>query len=305
LWENLRKRVPDDRYHIGHEVTDARSHTDHVALSFRNGSSLHFDLALFADGYQSLGRKLLFPEHGLQYRGYMLWRGLLPESEMPDSEPLENQVARLWYPGLDGNLVLYFIPGFDGRTDKGHRLYNWAAYIPLPAEDLERFMVGRDNAPYSGSIPPGQMRLEEEARLKDLMRSQLPSYYAGIVDKTRDTYVQLIYTSSLPAYGRGRIGLIGDAGMLVQPFTGSGIFKGYNNARDLVEALEHHDNLEDAMAHWSQDQVSIGNHLMTYGGQTEKAFIFRSFDLATATPETAAAWWKAAVTPPKEFSIIR
>jgi flavin-dependent dehydrogenase len=44
----------------------------------------------------------------------------------------------------------------------------------------------------------------------------------------------------LPADASDQIYLIGDAGIVVRPFTGSGIFEGLNNARDLVAALEEY-----------------------------------------------------------------
>jgi hypothetical protein len=72
----------------------------------------------------------------------------------------------------------------------------------------------------------------KENRLKELVAANLPTYFAEIVSKTQNTYVQLIYTADLPAYYRHRICVIGDAGMVIQLFTGSGVFKGYNNVKD-------------------------------------------------------------------------
>ena len=96
LWNNLRKRVPDDAYHRGQTVVNAITNdSNRVTLQFDNGSVAEFDLVLFADGYQSLGRKLLFPTININYRGYMLWRGLLPETEHYDSATLGSNVPRL------------------------------------------------------------------------------------------------------------------------------------------------------------------------------------------------------------------
>lgn len=303
LWNNLRKRVPDARYHRGHEVVGAQTHDDDtVILEFGDGSKAGFDLVLFADGYQSLGRGLLFPQVGLDYRGYMLWRGLLPEGEMGDSAPLGSNVPRLSYTDLPGNLVLYFVPNQDGSMKAGERIYNWAAYIPLPEADLPRFMVDRDGTSHAGTIPPGKMRLEEEERLKRLMRDNVPTYYGDIIAKTQNTYVQLIYTVRLPAYYVGRICLIGDAGMVAQPFTGSGVFKGYSNVKDLLEALSSYGTVDEALSNWSREQVRIGNRLLALGEQEEQAFIWNTLDLASADAATTAAWWKAAVTFPEEFT---
>ncbi len=303
LWNNLRKRVPDENYHQGYEVANAKANgADSVTLQFKDGSEADFDLVLFADGYQSIGRQLLFPDVDLKYRGYILWRGLLSESEIDDSTPLENNVPRVSYSDLPGNFVIYLVPSHDGSVKKGERIFNWAAYIPIPEAELPEFMIDREGNALSGSIPPGKIRLEEEYRLKQLMRDNLPTYYGDIVAKTQNTYVQLIYTSQLPAYHQGRIALIGDAGVFVPPFTGSGVFKGYNNVKDLLQVLNDYETLEDALQHWGKEQVRIGNRLLALGDQMEQAFIWDSLDLATANAETTAAWWKAGVTFPEEFS---
>lgn len=303
LWNNLRKRIPDEIYHRGSEVitakaTDAKS----VTLQFADSSEAGFDLVLFADGYQSLGRKLLFPNVDLNYRGYMLWRGLLPEQEMDDSILLGSRVTRLAYTSLPGHLVVYFVPGEDGSMEPGHRLFNWAAYIPLPESELSTFMVGHDGTSYSGTIPPGKMRPTEENRLKQLMQDNLPTYYSDILSKTQNSYVQLIYTARLPAYHQGRICVIGDAGAVAQPFTGSGVFKGFNNVKDLLSAINTSDTIDDALQQWGKEQVRIGDRLLALGEQMEQAFIWKTLNLATADAATTAAWWKSAVTFPEEFS---
>jgi 2-polyprenyl-6-methoxyphenol hydroxylase-like FAD-dependent oxidoreductase len=303
LWNNLRKRVPDDRYHQGYAVVNAEvSHPETVTLQFGNGFKDDFDLVLFADGYQSLGRKLLFPNIDLNYRGYMLWRGLLPESNHYDSAILGSNVPRLSYTDTPGNLVLYFVPNHAGSIAVGERIINWAAYIPIADEDLGAFMVDRDGKSHVGTIPPGRMRVEEENRLKQLMRNNLPTYYSDIITKTENTYVQLIYTVSLPAYQKGRICVIGDAGMVAQPFTGSGVFKGYNNIKDLILALKTHDTIEVALKYWGNEQVQIGYRLLALGEQMEQAFIWNSLDLSKADAESTAAWWREAVTFPEEFT---
>lgn len=303
LWNNLRKRVPDENYHRGHEVVDVQCPAPQsVILLFADGASAEFDLVLFADGYQSFGRRRLFPEAELDYRGYMLWRGLLPESKIDDSSPIGSHVPRLSYTNHQGNFVGYLVPNQDGSTAEGSRIYNWAAYIAIAEEDLPNFMVDRHGVTHAGSIPPGKMRPEEENRLKQLMQDNLPTYYGDLIARTQNTYVQLIYTARLPAYHQGRICVIGDAGIVTPPFTGSGVFKGYNNVRDLLNALSSQDTLENALERWDREQTRIGNRLLALGDQMEEAFIWNSLDLTTADSETTAAWWKEAVTFPEEFT---
>ncbi|MDX1614570.1 MAG: FAD-dependent monooxygenase [Candidatus Promineifilaceae bacterium] len=303
LWDNLRKRVPDSRYHNDRHVQHIKmADSETAVLQLQDGSDYAFDLVLAADGYRSLGRRLFFPNAIHTYRGYVLWRGLLPESAMNDGSPLGATLPRLSFPDLSGHLVIYFVPGFDGSVWEGKRLFNWAAYIPVPAEELSDFMIDRDGFERSGSLPPGTIRPEEVARLKRLMRANLPGYYADVVDKTEHTHAQLIYTVDLPAYAQQRVCLIGDAGIVVQPFTGSGIFKGYHNARDLVAALEAHEDVDQALAEWSSQQTEEAKRILTLGQQMEQAFIWEPLDFATADPATTAAWWRESVTFPEHFT---
>ena len=303
LWENLRKRVPDSDYASSRHITDARMQdTETVILQSDDGSMHSFDLVLFADGYSSLGRSLQFPDAELSYRGYILWRGLLEESSTENGRPLGTTLPRISYPDLNGHMVIYFVPGYDGSINVGERLYNWAAYVPVADEELPEFLIDRKGVSRTGSLPPGSIRSGEERRLKQLMTDNLPRYYAEIVSKTEHTYAQLIYTVDLPAYARDRICLIGDAGIVVQPFTGSGIFKGFNNAKDLVNSLDEHHNVDDSLVEWSKAQTQRSKRILALGQQMEQAFIWNSLDFASADAETTATWWESSVTFPESFT---
>lgn len=303
LWRELRKRVPDDTYHIGHEVLSAETTIDGGArLNFNARDSRDFDLVLFADGYKSIGRQGLFPESKLEYRGYGLWRGLLPEAEMPPGlELTEGVMVRFSYVEGAGDMVMYLVPSQDGDSSLGNRMVNWAAYVPIPEEDLPRFMVDRDGVVRQGSIPPGKMSAQAEATLQTFMQANLPTHYATIVSRTTTTHMQLIYTANVPAYASGSIALVGDAGVVAQPFTGSGVFKGFNNAKDLVEALSSEGDLGAALERWNQQQLVRGNQLLALGEQMEDAFIWNRLDLSVADAEATKAWFTNAVTFPESF----
>ena len=302
LWNQLRRRVPEERYHQGHGVTGAGSEDEGVLLTFADGSRRHFDLVIFADGYRSLGRRLLFPDVDLRYRGYMLWRGLLPESEDAAAGTLGATVPRIAFTSGAGNLVLYFVPGQDGSCTPGERLVNWASYIELPSDEVDDFMVDRSGIRRDGAVPPGQLRPEVERELKDQMVDVLPGLHARIIDTTSDTYVQLIYTARVPAYALGRMCLIGDAGSVAQPFTGSGVFKGYNNVSGLVDALSTHSDLDSALTTWSNEQVRVADRLLGLGEQMEQAFIWDPPDLTGADATLTEAWWRESVSFPEDFT---
>ncbi len=81
------------------------------------------------------------------------------------------------------------------------------------------------------------------------------------MSNTQDSYIQVIYTLDLDSYYKERMCLIGDAGIFVPPFTGSGVFKGYNNVKDLVNCLKENSNLKDALEQWSNLQIQTGKRL--------------------------------------------
>jgi 2-polyprenyl-6-methoxyphenol hydroxylase-like FAD-dependent oxidoreductase len=300
LYRNLRRRVPEAVYQQGREVMDARmTGADTAVIRLGDGSEVELDLVLFADGYRSLGRQLLFPEADVRYRGYVLWRGVLPESRLDDSAPMEKRLYRIGYP--DGHCVFYFVPGQDGSVEPGKRWVNWACYVRVPADDLARFLTDRFGQQRTGSLPPGNMRLEDETRLKDHVRPHLPSYFAAMVDMSEDTFVQPIFTSDVPAYRKGRICLLGDAGAFVQPFTGTGVFKGMNNAMDLGKALAGKTDIDAALESWSAQQTRTGKLLLAMGERLEQALIWATPDFGQMDENATRTWWVDANRIPPEL----
>jgi 2-polyprenyl-6-methoxyphenol hydroxylase-like FAD-dependent oxidoreductase len=106
----------------------------------------------------------------------------------------------------------------------------------------------------------------------------------------------------MPSYHRGGACLIGDAGAVAPPFTGSGVFKGYNNVQSLLDALGRHDDPVEALNEWDAEQVQLADRLLALGDQMEQAFIWNSLDLTTADATSTEAWWHAAVQFPDDFS---
>ncbi len=298
LWRSLRRRVPDAIYHQGHTVQDARmASAGRAVLHFEDGSAREFDLVIFADGFQSLGRRLLFPDADVHYCGYVGWRGLLDERHLSERAPLEGMLTKVVYRGMPGHLVVYFVPGPTGSVAAGERMVNWVAADELPAFLTDRF--GRRHA---HSLPPGNMRPEEERRLVDLVAGQLPPYYAEIVGGTRDTFAQPIYIAEPPAYHCGRMCLIGDAGAVAPPPTASGVYRGMTNALELVAALGAGDDLDGALAAWDAAQTATGRRFTTWGKQLEQALIWETPDLARMDAAAVAAWWNGTAPPPVQSS---
>lgn len=305
LWENMRKRIPDDIYNRGYELISAENRDDDVVLQFQNGETATADLVLFADGYNSLGRKLMFPEVDLEYRGYSVWRGVVPESEIGSEIENVDQLSihpRFSFRDQQGSFICYMIPDRDGSNDLGERQFNWACYLPVPDAELALFMTDKDGNQRTGTISAGSMRQDQDDELKAFAKEQLPAYYSKIIGKSQNNQLQQIYTSRLPAYRKGRMCLIGDAGIMVPPLTGAGVFKLFSNARDLAHAISENTDLDEALEVWSAEQIRVANSILSMGLDMEKAFIWNTIDLAKAEPEECERWFDRSINIAKEYS---
>lgn len=303
LYRSLRHRVPAALYHQGHTVIDAQmSESDTVALRFEDGSSQVFDLVIFADGYQSLGRRLLFPDVEVQYRGYVAWRGLLDERHLTNSEPLESAITRVIYRDQPGHLIIYFVPGPTASVARRERTVNWVAFMAVPPDDLPQFLTDRSGQHHTYSLPPGTMRAEEERRLRKMAEVQLPPYFAEIVTGTQDTFAQPIYIVEPPAFHCARICVLGDAGAVTTPITGSGVFRGTTNAIELADAVNHESDLDRALATWDEAQVAMGRAFTTWGRQMEEAMVWATPDLSVLDAREVEDWSNSAAPFPQPRS---
>ncbi|MEM8679637.1 MAG: hypothetical protein AAGF97_09830, partial [Planctomycetota bacterium] len=214
---------------------------------------------------------------------------------------LAGKMPRLSYAHADGHLVIYLVPGLEGATEPGSRLYNWAAYIPVPEEELPALLIDSHGLAHEGSLPPGSLPAETEQRFQALMAANLPTYFADIISNTESTYIQLIYTADVKAYAHHRACLLGDAGSVVQPFTISGVFKGFHNARDLVQTLARPGSVDAALAEWSQRQSSRSQRILAWGAQMEQALIWDPLDFGSADAATTEGWWRTKVARDESF----
>ena len=169
---------------------------------------------------------------------------------------------------------------------------------------MARLLVDKDGRQHDTSLPPGSMRLEVEAHLKDRLSKHLPPFYASIINASDNTYAQPIFTTDLPSYHQDRICLAGDAGAVVPPFTGSGVFKATNNAIDLAAALQNEPVIDAAISSWSATETASSKRLTALGRQMEQAFVWNAPDLSKMDGEAASAWWQESITFPDDFNYI-
>jgi 2-polyprenyl-6-methoxyphenol hydroxylase-like FAD-dependent oxidoreductase len=279
LFEQLRRQVPDVVYRGAVAVEGLDTVESGALVRTKDGTSETFDLVVAADGYHSLGRSLVAPDAQLTYRGMLLWRGLVAEGPEETQRLSEYGTTRIVYPG--GHGVVYLIPGPAGETAKGARLANWGYYLQVPASEVDRLLVDDRGQAQTGSIPFGRMPAALTQRFRERLADAIPPYFLDLIDRTENTAVQAIYSVRVPAYVRGRVCLVGDAGSVLPPFTGSGVMKATANATSLVDALSAGSSPEEGLSAWSAQQVTTASRLFPVAEDRERELVFKVPDFST------------------------
>jgi len=294
LYQSLRRGVPDELYRGASTVELIEAGPHGTTLHLRPGGSVDFDLVVCADGYRSMGRRLIDPGAAPGYRGMVGWRGLLPESDL-GVDPLGGcDLLQVGYQGGGG--VLYYIPGSGQSTEPGKRLLVWGYYLQVPEDALSSVLVDDQERQQSSSVPFGkvhpQVRADFESRLADL----LPPMLFELVQQAANSSISAIYSVAPRSYARDRLCLAGDAGAVFPPFTGSGVLKAVANATSLADALADASAVDDALRRWSEAQLQVAAQVMPTAERIERIQVLDMPDLSTM-PTTATNDWMAAAHP--------
>jgi 2-polyprenyl-6-methoxyphenol hydroxylase-like FAD-dependent oxidoreductase len=294
LYQWFRRRVPDDLYRSGAAVERIEATPHGTRLHLLPGGSPDFDLVVCADGYRSLGRGLIDPGAAPVYRGMVLWRGLLPERDIPVDALDGCDLVRPVYQG--GHGAVYYIPGSGPGTGRGRRLLMWGYYLQVPESALASVLVDDQERQQSGSVPFGKVHPQVRAALESRLAGLLPRSLFELVQQGGSSSVQAIYSFVPRGYVRDRLCLVGDAGTVFPPFTGSGVLRAVASATSLTDALAGAPAVDDALRRWSQAQLQVAAEVIPVAEGIERSAVFDMPDLTTM-PATATNDWMSATHP--------
>jgi len=291
LYQGLRRRVPDNRFRSGAAVEGVETTPHGSTLRLSQGGSVDFDLVVCADGYRSLGRRLIDPDAVPVYRGMVLWRGLVCERDIPVDALGDCNLLRPVYRG--GHGAAYYIPGQGQSAKRGERLITWGYYLQVPESALASVLIDDQEQQQFNSVPFGKVHPEVRAALESRLADLLPSRLLDLVQQSSQSSIQAIYSFVPRSYARDRICLVGDAGAVFPPFAGGGVLRAVANATSLADALADASAVDDALRRWSDAQASIAAKVIPDAEGIERHYVFDMPDLA-AMPATAANDWMSA-----------
>lgn len=236
LYAALRDAHP--AVHAGAALTGYEQDAGMVTAHFADGRSVRANLLIGADGARSQVRAQMFPGLRPAYAGYVAWRGLVPEGELPAALRDRLDHTFVFQQGERHMFLTYPVPGADAATEPGRRRWNWVWYRPVAeGAALEAVLTDRDGGRHAASLPPGALGHAATALLLDEAREILAPSLRALVEATGNPFVQTIVDWQAPAMRGGRVLLLGDAAAVVRPHTASGTAKAAADAMALADAL--------------------------------------------------------------------
>lgn len=263
IYRRLLAAFDRERYRLDCEMTGWSQTEDGIEVGFADGSSTDADLLLCADGVGSGAREKLQPKASSGYAGYVAWRGMVPEGELPPALAERLGEAITYHVMANSHILVYPIPGLDGSVAKGERLINFVWYRNyLEGEELGDLLTDRDGRLRSLSLPPGMVTDHHEGEARATAAARLPRDIAEMVLSTRNLFLQVVYDINVERMAFGRVCLIGDAAFVARPHAGAGSAKAAEDGWALASALAEGPSIDDALEAWEPKQLKLGRDLV-------------------------------------------
>jgi 2-polyprenyl-6-methoxyphenol hydroxylase-like FAD-dependent oxidoreductase len=267
LYRIFRELVPFDAYRLGKEVVSVGQDETSAYLTFADGAREPADLVIGADGVASVVRTAVNAGPSpSSYAGYVAWRGLFPESELPAEagDVLLDQFAFFEMPR--SHILGYLVAGPDGETAIGKRRYNWVWYRPIAKHELSFALTDANGRAHDFSLSPGSVPDSARQALAADAERLLPPPFAAAVKAERQPFIQAIFDYRTPSMANGRLALLGDAAFVVRPHTAMGVSKAAGDAIALRQHLSM-SKLPEALAGYDIERRRIGESIAAHGRQ--------------------------------------
>jgi len=270
IFRSLRDLVPTEAYRLGMTLTGIEQDSNGITAIFADGTREHGDILVGADGGRSTVRAVMLPEVAPAYAGYVAWRAMLEERDIPPAIHADI-FERYTYCLPQGELFLaYPVPGLNNETEPGKRAYNIVWYRPTAPDQLAQLCTDATGRCHGTSIPLPLIRPEVTADIRRAARRLVAPQVAEIFERCPQPFFQAIFDLASPRIAFGRVALIGDAAFIARPHPGAGTTKAALDAASLADALST-DGLA-GLARYQREQHSFGAGLVALG-QREGSYL--------------------------------
>lgn len=234
----LRCLVPDDCHHLGRCITGYAQDADGVTAHFSDGSTARGDLLVGADGFRSAIRAQMLPDIQPTYAGYVVWRALAQERDLPADVAQRVFGTFAFFAPSGTQIIGYPIAGRNNDLSRGNRRYNFVWYAPASADVLRDMLTDVTGQHHAVSIPPPLVRDDVLEAMQANARQTLPPTFTAILNVSERPFFTPIYDHHSPIMHDGRVVLLGDAACVARPHVGMGVTKAAEDALALASHAE-------------------------------------------------------------------
>jgi 2-polyprenyl-6-methoxyphenol hydroxylase-like FAD-dependent oxidoreductase len=223
------------------------------ATVLANAGIFSASVVVGADGYRSVVRRAVNPDAPYAlYAGYMLWRGLVNERELPRSTQWPASEDGLGVIDAAGfRLIAYPVPGSDGSLRPGERQISFAWYDTTRDDLLHEKHCLSPTDQVLSTLTKEEISGEIRAQLIELaLDIWRQPWQVAVVHALR---VGALFATPICEYMplrmvRGAAVIIGDAAHVVSPMTGRGFATAALDADALAYSLSSLDSGKDDVA---------------------------------------------------------
>ena len=300
---NMALQQPEIALIDGCSISEVIQTAISAAAIATEGGQINAQVIVGADGYQSVVRRAINPERpDASYAGYLLWRGLIREMDLPSgtSWPQNNDgVALVTKTGY--RLVAYPVAGLDGSLQPDERLISFAWYDRGRTSLLSELHCLSPTGNVLSSLVSDNIPESVREELRDLALRIWPEPWSTAIVHALEH--RRVFATPVTEYfperlHRGRLAIIGDAAHVVSPVTGEGFAAGILDAEALADCLhgvlgQTEDSVFNALERYGKHRLAAAQQLVTKSLDWSRAYLREpgnpeaNFGDARQTPQPA------------------